>query len=185
MVGCRNGGGSFRRRGGRRGILTEECRRLKPRLRYRPPNPRRAVDGLLLVGGQNDGRRFLKTGRPAWYIHRGSLGPPKPHLRYRAHRPRRAVNGLLFFAWSNWRREVVENGVFDLLYLHGVTGVPIPRFCYAPRRQGGRLISYSWCVAEMTTGDFENGAVDAVYQPGIAMAPFTAPPLSRTPIQGG
>ena len=65
-----------------------------PRFLYRPPHPRRAVDGLLLVGGQNGGGRFLKTGWSMRYTCRGSIGCRKPRFRYRPPRSRRVVDGL-------------------------------------------------------------------------------------------
>merc|ERR1712112_743256 len=73
----------------------------KPRLRYRPPRPRRVVDGLLLVGGRNGGGRFLKTGRSMRYTCRESLGPRKPRFRYRPPHPGRAVDGLLLVGDQN------------------------------------------------------------------------------------
>ena len=52
----------------------------KPRFRYRPQHPRRAVDGLLPVGGPNDGGCFLDTGAADSVYPPRIAGAPKTAL---------------------------------------------------------------------------------------------------------
>ena len=126
--GLKNGGMFLKTGWSMRYTHRGSLRSQKPRFRYRPPHPRRVVDGLLLVGDQNEGGMFFKTGWSMRYTHRGTLVPRKPRFRYRPPRPRRVVDGLLLVGDQNGGGRFLKTGWSMRYTRRGTLGPQKSRF---------------------------------------------------------
>ena len=84
----------------------------KSRIRYLPPDPRRAVVGPLLVGGQNGDGPFRKRGGRCGIPNGAHRGPEIAHPLSIA--PSNAGGRWLTLGgWPKWRRVVLEIGAAD------------------------------------------------------------------------
>ena len=81
---------------------------LNPRFRYRPPRPRRSVDGSLLAGGRNDGGFSKRGGRFDILI--WDRRSPETALPISTTPSMAGGRWLALGEWPRWRLEVFENG---------------------------------------------------------------------------
>ena len=155
----------------------------KPRFRYRPPHPARAVDGLIFLGGQNDAGRFSKRGGRCGIL-TGDHWCPENRASANDLPPSAGGRWLTFGAWPKTTAGCFRKRGVDAVYLPGITGPQTALPLSTPRPT--RAVDGLLLVGGRNDGGgfLKNGAVDVVYPPG-SMGRKPAPPPSTTSSNAG
>ena len=130
----------------------------KQRFLYRPPYQRRAVDGLLSVGGRNGGGGFSGSGAADSVYLLWVDGASETALPLSPYPSKPGGGWLTLGGWPGRRREVFESGVVDAVNIQGIARVPktAPPLSTAPPKACGRWLSVGgW--GKWRRGVLENG----------------------------